>query len=667
MIEKGLNYAILGGYDIVLHLATLAWLLFAYHCYHPGLNVRAFGEILSRLVRNLSSAGFLFSLPICLLLLVVYLSLRKRFSVGGVWRVCLSAEKVGAGRILGLMLTLFLLWLRPIDILLIIWIWLVAQFLGKASLSWIGIRMDPGLERLALSSAVGLSILSLVALLLAILHVLYSPVAYCLLITCSFFGAADLRKHGLDDWLSLVKCQRKASSRYCRYVHGFLVLYLVGNLALIWISALGPPIEFDDLTYHLTGPKSFVATHSLSKLVDIPHVFLPKNIEMLFTLGMLLHNEVAAKAFHCLLGFLTMLLLYAYSSRRWGESVGLVAFAVLASSPLFLWEMRTAHNDVGLAIYVFIALYSVIRWLQSRDRPWFFLGIISTGFSLGVKYHGLLGLLSLTMMIAVHKLIVDKCFHSAIKSAAKFGFLSALGLLPWSVVNFFQTGNPIFPLLNGLFPSPYWTPELTQMIIKQQQEGAVVIGLGNCWEAFTIFWRMLADQTNRFHGRIGPFFFLLIPLLILQVRKGISSEVKLTLGFSLIYSTCWVFTAQHSRYFLPVLPGLAIVAAYASVEWVQGMRTQRNQAFSTAVQIILIFMAVFSTPFFGRYGTHPHYGSSLLPSLPLKYLLGRETRDEHLSVHVPSYSAIKFFNSLPRKEEGVVLVDDGACQLLCGR
>ncbi|PYV40351.1 MAG: hypothetical protein DMG06_20505 [Acidobacteria bacterium] len=448
-----------------------------------------------------------------------------------------------------------------------------------------------------------------------------------------------------------MKRQEKIPWRYCRYVQGFLILYLVGNLALVWISALGPAIEFDDILYHLTGPKSFVAAHALTKVVDIPHVFLPKNMEMLFTLGMLLHNEVTAKLIHCLLGFLVMLLLYAVSTRLWGYPVGLVAFAILVSSPLFLWEMRTAHVDVGLALYVFIALYSVIHWLQSRDRSWFVLAVISTAFSLGVKYHGLFGLVSLAIVIVVHDLTMGKRCYSAVSSGVRFAFISALGLLPWGMVNFFQTKDPVFPLLNGLFHSPYWTSELTQMVIRQQKEGGVVIGLGNWWEVFTIFWTMIADQTNRFHGRIGPFFFLLIPLLILRVRKRIGLEVKLILGFSLIYSMIWIFTAQHSRFLLSLLPGLAMVAAYASVKWVKGVSTQLSQLFGAAVQSVLILMAVLSTPFFGRYGTHPHYGSSLLPSLPLKYLLGKETKCEHLSVHVPSYPAIRYLNSLPEQKK----------------
>ncbi len=93
---------------------------------------------------------------------------------------------------------------------------------------------------------------------------------------------------------------------------------------------------------------------------------------------------------HYLMGVLTMLAAYALGTRLFTRSAGLVAMAVLASSPLFLWEMRTVHVDVGLALYVFASLYATAVWLSKRDKGWYWLVICFLGFSLGIKYHGCL-------------------------------------------------------------------------------------------------------------------------------------------------------------------------------------------------------------------------------------------------------------------------------------
>ena len=71
------------------------------------------------------------------------------------------------------------------DLLLVFWIWGVAVAVGTRLLNWV--KLEPGnkLEWLALSSAVGLSILSLTVMVLGGLKLLHPGAAYAILLTGS--------------------------------------------------------------------------------------------------------------------------------------------------------------------------------------------------------------------------------------------------------------------------------------------------------------------------------------------------------------------------------------------------------------------------------------------------------------------------------------------------
>ena len=84
----------------------------------------------------------------------------------------------------------------------------------------------------------------------------------------------------------------------------------------------------------------------------------------------------------------------------------------------------------------------------------------------------------------------------------------------------------------------------------------------------TLGWQMLINDNGRFHGNLGPFYLVLIPLLAFGRRPG--REVWLILGFSVVYGLLWLLTGQHARYLLPLLPALALVSASALMGWMSG-------------------------------------------------------------------------------------------------
>jgi 4-amino-4-deoxy-L-arabinose transferase-like glycosyltransferase len=575
---------------VFIYVCALTWLVYAYHHYLPTLTRPAFKEIFSTVEGALTTAGL-------------------------------------------------------VDVLLVAWFWLAAYLLGRKFLWLLGIRLSPGMERMALSSAAGISLLSLIVFLLALLKMLDKWAAWTLLVLPTALWFTELRAAGRESWERATR--RIGSMRFTAQWlgHAFILLFLAVVLTLVMVSALGPAIEFDDILYHLTGPKIFVQNHGLKAIPTIPHTFFPKNIEMLFTLGMLLHNEITSKLIHYLLGLLTLLATYAFGSAFFSRNVGWVAMGVVATSPIFLWEMRAAHIDLGFTFYVLVSLYATIAWLRSEEQSWYRIAVFFLAFCLGIKYHGTFVLASLSAVVFLYGVVWSRNLKNAIRATLRFGLTATLGLLPWGVVNAVYTGNPFFPLLNNIFHSPYWTHDHTQMALGELTRSGVKFTTATWWEYLTVFWDMVMDQSDRFRGNIGPFILLLMPFLIL--KRAIDPRIKLILTFSFFYSLVWVFTGGHGRYYLPALPGLALVAAYGLVSWLEIGKGRTDKLLARITAAVLALMALFNTPFFENYGASSRYGWGIMRTLPLKVLLGQEPEDVYLSRYVKNYPVVQYFNHLP--------------------
>ena len=581
-------------------LAACAWFLYAFHNYLPDLNSVALRETRMRFDGFLRAWGFL-------------------------------------------------------DAPLVLWVLLAANLLGKKLLEILEIddaainpTSDAGIERFWLRSAAGLAVLSVACFGLAALHLFYRASIILLLALTVAFSYRSIREVGGRLLRRGAKIELPPFSAG-GFARAFLLAYIVVVLAVVYLSAIGPELEFDPLAMHLVAARAFIQQHRLTAVREVPQTFFPKNITLLFSVGMLLRSEITAKLINYLFGLLSIAGAYAFAARLLSRNAGLAAAAILASSPLFIWEMRTAHVDGGFALFVFVSLYATIRWLEDNQPQWFRLAVLATAFSLGTKYQALFSLGSLAVLILVFRLSQRRGFAASAGQALRFFLLSALGLIPWGLVNFRQTGNPAFPFLNGIFHSIYWNPQQTQIAMAQMAESGVPITTSNGWAVLTNFWTMVMDQTDRFHGNIGIFYLLLIPLLLFQLKSAWPAKrsLILILGFSLSYWLLWLFTGQHARYFLGALPGLAVVAACSLIHWLESIQQRAGRPAAALAAVILAAIAVFNSPFFENYGASSRYGELVAETIPWKMLVGAETGDEFLSRRIPDYEAVQYINRIP--------------------
>jgi 4-amino-4-deoxy-L-arabinose transferase-like glycosyltransferase len=120
-------------------------------------------------------------------------------------------------------------------------------------------------------------------------------------------------------------------------------------------------------------------------------------------------SEGVARLPSALLGFLTLLLVFDMARRAAGETAGLFAVAVLATTVGFEQHMHRVLTDPSLAFFVTLGYYAFVRAIepgQRRPGKWIFLIHVATGFAFLAK--GIVAWVSLAGPIVLYVLLTRR-------------------------------------------------------------------------------------------------------------------------------------------------------------------------------------------------------------------------------------------------------------------
>src|SRR6185436_4057821 len=104
---------------------------------------------------------------------------------------------------------------------------------------------------------------------------------------------------------------------------------------------LYPPRAFDSTMYFLTSAKVYVQSHQLVVTPFLRLPVLPQLNEMLFTLALLLYDDIAAQVIQLLLLATLTAALIAFGRRNFSKQTGWWSAAILLGNPLVLWVGRS--------------------------------------------------------------------------------------------------------------------------------------------------------------------------------------------------------------------------------------------------------------------------------------------------------------------------------------
>jgi hypothetical protein len=406
-------------------------------------------------------------------------------------------------------------------------------------------------------------------------------------------------------------------------------------LAAEILLSLVPPTARDELTHHLAIPRLYARAGRIIEVPMAPYAYYPMLLDMLYTPWVYWRYDSIPKLIHCLYGFLTGLTLCAYLSRRMNPVYGLLGFFFFISTPAVLRLNHWAYVDLGTTFYATAALLCLIRW---REEPtgssWLALAGTSMGFAAATKPNGLLAALMLSF------LMVFALAGAPQKSAGKvagpiflFAAMAALPFLPWLAKNWFQTGNPFFPLLASFFPA------------KSSAGGSATVSFGGVgifakrellygeswWQIaalpLRLFFSGRDDNPQYFDGVLSPILILFLPWAF---KGKWLEEKKLLAAFALLYFAYAVFMVDmRVRYILPIVPPLVALLVYGVFNVY--LRIKRPAYLVAA----LLFFALLNGSYLWRY---------FQTVKPLGYLMGQESRETYLTRVVPDYSVFRYIN-----------------------
>ncbi len=429
----------------------------------------------------------------------------------------------------------------------------LAASYGAGSLVTAGgrIGVPRGLRRALTVFAIGYGLLSLLALLLgqvgAFDRTAFEAIAIALAVPGAVLLARELRP--------LTAAWRRAGrERWVLAVSAAIVAFDA-------VIASAPPTSADAIAYHLVAPKLWFESGRMFEIWWDWTTFGPFSAEMHFAYADALAGGRAAMVVGAGLAGFSAMCVYGLARELAGARVAAWATLIWVGQGMFLWEATGAFVELPLAGLVALGAWHLAVFARSgrlSDCAW---SGLCVGLAVGTKYHALVvvpGFLVAALAVAP---------GSWRRRGLAFGALALPVLigLPWYVRNVADTGNPVYPLLPGIFGGKYWDATLRDWWDAM----LTTFGVDGIWRlpVFPLEFVLRTDRYERGYS-FSPALFLLAPIALAFARRWVWALAAALLAYTVFW---WEGMQQITRYLLPVLPFAAVLAALAGVElWRRG-------------------------------------------------------------------------------------------------
>ncbi len=314
------------------------------------------------------------------------------------------------------------------------------------------------------------------------------------------------------------------------------------------LAALTPPLQDDEVRYHLPYAMHFVEQERIVPNLFLRFPFFTLNVNLLYAAAFLFGDDVTPHYVHLLLGALAGLALYVLASPVCGRAVAFASVMLFFAVPHFAKFASTAFIDMGLAAFVTSAVACLDR---ARDRPALVVCAgLAFGAALGSKY----------LVLAFAPLLVAWAAYRTRSGplVARFAVIALLTGAPWYVYNAVWTGNPISPFAAEWFGSWPWTAEDTARQIDRLTEER----LERSWAGLlSLPWYLVTDS-RRFNAPPIP-ALLAIGLAALALLPWWSRGMRPYGVLVLVVVVVWFFTTPYFRYLAAVQPLLCLISVWS--------------------------------------------------------------------------------------------------------
>lgn len=326
----------------------------------------------------------------------------------------------------------------------------------------------------------------------------------------------------------------------------FFVLALGFFYAIFLHYALGMDAFWDTANYHL-----FIGWAALNfspydfGAVAQYHTYLNPLIDIVNYKTFMIHPYVGA-TFHAVMFSLTILFSYLLASLsivadKYKLSV-ISAVAIGATGAMTVSLFGSFTNEHVVALFVFAALFITVRNIEAGGGWAFIIAGIFLGFSVGLKLTAISYAIGLLATISVCskfnlKYIIFACIGVGL------GFLLADGL--FMTLRFETVGNPVFPLANNIFKSPYFPSEWKSFSSFEIEKTTYYLSL-------PYIWLTASDFSEAKEVRDGRFLLAYIGLALIfaaSLQKKFLTAKQFSIVFFFLASwISWILIFRIYRY-----------------------------------------------------------------------------------------------------------------------
>ena len=330
----------------------------------------------------------------------------------------------------------------------------------------------------------------------------------------------------------------------------FTVVVLSFHLAMVAL----PERYFDAMAMHLYIP-SYISAHRAWSYDagNYAFAYTPIGADMLYAQMFLLQGEAAARLLNFTAFAFTCLATFQIAARCCSRSSAIWAIALLVSVPLTLIESATLFVENTAALFITTTVLALIAAdFRIRIADYLAMIVLISAASV-VKLHGaivaaLLGPLAAFLLFRA---------RTTPRPLARFAIITVAGagaaLWPY-LYAFTKTGNPVLPLFNNIFKSPFFAP--VEFVDSRW--------IGKFSPSF------LYDATfatggfvEAYNGALGFTFMVFLGAGIVAAIQRRDRIALFCGGFGLFLIVMLSIKTQYLRYLLIFFPLLIVLVAVA--------------------------------------------------------------------------------------------------------
>jgi len=362
------------------------------------------------------------------------------------------------------------------------------------------------------------------------------------------------------------------------------ILCLVVMAPFVLATALGsllPSTDFDVKAYHLVGPKEWFQAGRITFLDNNVYTSFPFLTEMLLLSTMVLSGDwwtggIAGQLVLASFGLYAAIVVFQLAS-RFNRTAGWLAALIYVTTP---WAVRIsiiAYVEGALAAYLAAALAAFL-WSRDGDEGrarWTVICGFLAGSAASCKYPGVISALipfGLAVVVEGLRSSPGRRLRSAVTQGAIFSAAGLAAFGPWLLKNLVQTGNPVYPLLWGVFGGKAFDAGLNAKFKAGHALPVDILKNPLAW--IPDLWRHLRDvavgsdwQSPLMFGLAPAALFVWWSMRRTGERRPASDLSILLLHAAWLFLTWWALTHRIDRFWVPMLPILAVLSGLG-LRWI---------------------------------------------------------------------------------------------------